>query len=373
MSVHELLGPLLRWIDLVRHLGEASWEPDDRRTSPHSSVLDGFERSGAFTEAIDWIASSWEEGRSWELAAEFLRFHDLAGLPDGWRRFVDKLRPSLTGHARDRTGHAIAYYHGRLLGQSGHTASALTKHAANHPRRRGYDVYQLLSWFEEGQLLFRAENFDEAYEIFEDLYYILVGHDTHSRLFVDVLKFLSAYQSIDVIYDTPGSAKVWIKGSHGNHVLAEQFGEAALVHAARAGYTDGYAWALGVKAFAAELGTDAAEAESRYQRALASALVPGCRKTTLFHLRVYHAAFLRRQGRYGAAGVALEALGEELRGRARGSDRVRVAEQVLALANHRGDANEAETLITEIEGIVGADPLFREGNTRRERRLRALR
>ena len=281
------------------------------------------------------------------------------------------LRPSLTGQPSSLTQHAIDYSYGRLLGQSGHLASAFSRHAKNKPQPPHTDQYQVRSWFEEGQLRFRTEDFDLAKPIFEDVYQILLGERSHERALVDVLKFLGTMEVLDTIYDVPAPDGFWVKGRHSNPDLAKAFSERALQTATEANYIDGRAWAICVMAFAAEAGGDFSAAQDCYRRALEVVDMGGCRSATGFHIRLYMVGFLRRVGEHGRATTEL-AQASVVHKVTRDPDRWRLTEQHLLLAwsldDHEAAWEHSQAMATMHAGMT----MLLDGSTRFEHRMRRL-
>jgi tetratricopeptide (TPR) repeat protein len=371
-SIYDVLEPVLHWLSVHRKVGRVAWEADTRPAISWTSVIEQFERRGEFESALEWIRRHWHAWGSWELAVEYLRFSDLAGDPTGWRTYLDDFRPSLRDEPALVTQHALDYFYGRLLGQSGQWGAAFGRHAANRPRSPGADRYQVLSWFEEGQLRFRTEDFERAEAVFGDVYCLLMNQPAHARALVDVLKFLGTLQVLDTIYDAPASEGLWIRGQHSNPDLALTFSEAALREAIDAKYPDGQAWALCVVAFAHEAKGDVASGEDYYKRALEVVRTSTCRSATKLHILLYQAAFLRRRNLFSAATDTLAQAALALPPTGRAPDRLRLAEQNMLLAWALDDQADARRQFGIIADAHAVAPILLDGSTRLERRMQRL-
>lgn len=370
-SVYDILEPVLHWLVVRRKVGRIAWNVDTRSSAIWASPVTEFERQGDFVSAKAWIRQHWQEHGSWELAAEYLRFADLAGDPVGWDTYLSELIPSLTGQPSLVTQHAIDYSYGRLLGQSGHLASAFTRHAQNRPSPPHADQYQVRSWFEEGQLRFRTEDFERAKPIFEDVYQILMAGRSHAMASVDVLKFLGTMEVLDTIYDAPAPDGFWVKGRHSNPVLARAYADKALQLATEANYMDGCAWAFCVTAFAAEAKGDANAANESYRQALQVVEKGACRSATGFHIRLYLVGFLRRNGQHAEASEAVSQA-STVHEVVRNPDRLRLAEQHLLLAWALDDHGAARQHYQTIAKMHAGMTMLLDGSTRFERRMRRL-
>jgi hypothetical protein len=130
-GIYDLLEPVLHWLAVRRKVGRVAWDADTRASAPWKSVMKEFERKGEFVQAMAWLRQHWHELASWELAVEYLRFADLVGDPSDWSTYLSDFRWTLGGRPTLVTQHAIDYFYGRLLGQSGHWAPAFSRHAAN--------------------------------------------------------------------------------------------------------------------------------------------------------------------------------------------------------------------------------------------------
>lgn len=371
-SIYDVLEPLFHWLSVRRKVGRVAWDADTRPATSWVGAIEQFERKGEFKSALEWIRLHWQTFGSWELAVEYLRFADLAGDPTRWRTYVSDLRSDLRDEPTLVTQHAIDYFYGRLLGQSGHWAAAFSRHAANRPRLPLADRYQILSWFEEGQLRFRTEDFEKAQTIFEEVYHILLGQTTNKRALVDVLKFLGTLPVLDTIYDAPAFDDLWVKGQHSNPDLSLAFSELALREATAAEYPDGRAWALCVAAFAHEVKRNAVAAEECYRRALEVVRTSACRAASKFHLLLYQAAFFRRNMRLAATTDTLAQAELVLSATGRGPDRLRLAEQKLLFAWIRDDQEDARQQFKIIADVHAMAPILLDGSTRLERRIQRL-
>ena len=371
-NIYDVLEPLLHWLAVRRKVGRVAWEADTRPATSWTGAIAQFEKNGEFESALEWIRQHWQALGSWELAVEYLRFADLAGDPKQWHTYVSDLRSDLRDEPALVTQHAIDYFYGRLLGQTGHWTAAFSQHAANHPHPPMADRYQVLSWFEEGQLRFRTEDFEKAQAIFEEVCHLLTGEATHARTLVDVLKFLGTFPVLDTIYDAPAADGLWIKGQHSNPDLSLAFSEVALREATEADYPDGRAWAVCVMAFAHEAKRDFATAEDCYRRAMDIVRTSACRAATKFHILLYQAAFLRRNKQLAASEDILAQAARELLPSERGPDRLRLAEQYLLLAWDRGDQDEAQRQLRIIAATQTVAPMLLDGSTRLERRIQRL-
>lgn len=371
-SIHDVLEPVLHWLAVRRKVGRIEWEAETRTSSNWSSVMQEFERKGEFRAAIEWILQHWEQIPSWELAVEYLRFSDLAGNPSGWQTYATHLRPTLHGKPAPIAQHAIDYYYGRLLGQLGHWASAFRSHSSNRPSAPHTDHYQVRSWFEEGQLRFRTEDFEEAKAVFEEVYHLLLGQGGHVRALVDVLKFLGTMEVLDTIYDAPASERVWIKGQHSNPELALLFADRALRMATAANYEDGRAWALCVSAFGQEAKRDAVAARECYRLATDVVQAGACRSGTSLYILLYEAAFLRRDGDHLGAAQLLHKAAAAILGTERGPDLLHLAEQHLLLAWAVGDPEAAQRQLRVISDTHLRSPMLLDGSTQLERRIQRL-
>lgn len=371
-NIHDVLEPVLHWLAVHRKVGRIEWGAETRASSTWLSAMQKFEDKGKFRAATEWILQHWEQVPSWELAVEYLRFSDLAGEPSGWQTYITHLRPKLHGKPAPMSQHAIDYYYGRLLGQSGYWASALRSHSSNRPSAPHTDHYQIRSWFEEGQLKFRTEDFEEAKAVFEEVYHLLLGRENHVRALVDVLKFLGTMEVLDTIYDAPASERVWIKGQHSNPDLALLFADMALRMATTANYEDGRAWALCVSAFGQEAKHDAIAAREYYRLATDIVEAGTCRSATRLHILLYEAAFLRRDDHPHGAAQLLQKAAAAILGTQRGPDLLRIAEQKLLLAWSVGDPEEAKRQLRLISATHLRSPMLLDGSTRLERRIQKL-
>ncbi|MBV9495100.1 MAG: SIR2 family protein, partial [Acidobacteria bacterium] len=370
-DIHDLIIPVLRWLEVRRKIGHVIWDVDTALRAQWRAKMRQYYDSGQFREALEWIKEKWAQWASWELAVEFLRFADMAGDPSAWDFYINEICASLPAERTTVIEHAVNYYSGRLHGQAGRWLSAMALHAANSPKLPPSDAYQVLSRFEEAQLRFRVEDFEEAQRVLEDLYYLLIGTDGERRKFVDILKFLGTIQVLDTIYDAPGRDGVWVDGRNANGAAARRYAADALAMATD--YSDGQAWAWTVSAFADEADRMYDEADEKYRRALqVTHDRADCRASTRFHILLYHSAFLRRTGRLeDALHVFEEAAGAMLAPR-RAPDDFKLAEQRYLLADARGDTAAAREATAAIVAY-GQDAADMYGTTRIERRLREFR
>jgi tetratricopeptide (TPR) repeat protein len=368
-DIYDLIEPLLHWLVVRRRVGRVAFDANTRAFGEWLHIMDKFESEGRFNDALAWIETQWQERSSWKLAVEYLRFADLAGNPSKWQTFVSELRGTLRDEPPILAQHAMDYFYGRLLGQSGYCSAALGRHAVNRPYAPHSDQYQIRSLFEEGQIRFQTEDFDKAQSVFEEVYYLLVGRNTHEMILTDVLKFLATIHVLDTIYDAPGSDGLWIKGRHSNADLCLAYSDAALKAATDAKYSDGKAWALCVSAFAHETKGNITDATECYSGALQNAQKP-CRVSTEFYIRIYESAFLRRIKRYESANESL--LKASVVFETRVIDQLRLAEQRLLLAWALGDNTEARKHLAHITDLWAITPMLLDGSTGLERRMRRL-
>ncbi|MGH7339155.1 MAG: hypothetical protein ACREKH_01565, partial [Candidatus Rokuibacteriota bacterium] len=346
-DIHDLLGPFLRWVASRAGLGTILWPTEPRREAAWGAELKHLETSGEYETAIERVQELWPSAKSWSLAVQVLHFSDLLGTPDlGLERYA-RLGSELGGPPPDpETGHAAEFYRGRLLGQAGNIRQALDQHSRNVAAAGTSDRFQVLSRFEVAQLLFRVEDFKASRREFQVLWDIVQTVQGEDRLACDILKFMATLEVVDRIYDLPFSSSLSLAWRKGTADKCIEYADRAYRHAELAGYEDGLAWALCVKAFGLEARVEWDEAESTYDAALNLCRTGRCRRSSLAHISTYKAGFYRRRGDLDVAEGELERARVVIPSEQRLKDHARVLEELALVLYLKGEADRGHGVLT---------------------------
>lgn len=302
----------------------------------------------------------------------------LADLGDSAERGLAALTRYL--NSGDREPHpdptALNYYKARLLGKQGQFSAALNQHLENATEGGLGDEFQVRSFFERGQLLFRLEEFERANEVFLDLNAAAdeLEHVDHLRL--DVLKFAASLKCLNLIADVP-CAEVIRPASLPSHPdAALEIAVQARDEADSKGYPDGSAWASAIAALAYEALGQRRKGMVEFKRSLQICQIGRCRKSSFTHIRRYYAGFLRRGGKLDEAEAALSDWGDDRsRTPALKSD-PKTFEELYLIRSKRHDLEGAANALEMALVLYDSEPTIRKvglyGLGRRLLKLNAL-